>query len=99
MKVFSYKEWCVAPPFLISKLDGDEWSASGPGRFTPGEISPGTIWVRGCVGPTTGLDAVGKRKIYSCLESNSRSPAHSPSLYWLGYPGSKHHMTANYLLQ
>jgi hypothetical protein len=27
----------IAPPFLASALDGGEWSASLPGRFTPGE--------------------------------------------------------------
>jgi hypothetical protein len=27
----------IAPPFLISVLDVDEWSASRPGRFTPRE--------------------------------------------------------------
>jgi len=27
---------------LISALDGDEWSASLPGRFTPRERAPGT---------------------------------------------------------
>jgi hypothetical protein len=30
----------VGRPFLTSALDGDEWSASGPGRFTPGERTP-----------------------------------------------------------
>jgi hypothetical protein len=27
----------MAPPFLTSTLDGGEWSASRPGRFTAGE--------------------------------------------------------------
>jgi hypothetical protein len=27
----------IVPPFLTSALDGGEWSASRPGRFTPGE--------------------------------------------------------------
>jgi hypothetical protein len=30
----------ITPPFLTSALDGGEWSASRPGRFTPGEIAP-----------------------------------------------------------
>jgi hypothetical protein len=30
----------IATPFLTSALDGGEWSASSPGRFTPREISP-----------------------------------------------------------
>jgi hypothetical protein len=44
--------------FLTSALDGGKWSASRPGRFTPG-----TQWIRGWVGPRIGLDAVAKRKI------------------------------------
>jgi hypothetical protein len=31
--------------FLSSALAGDEWSASLPGRFIPGEIAPGTHWI------------------------------------------------------
>jgi hypothetical protein len=41
----------TAPPFLTSALDGGEWSASRPDRFTPGERSPGTHWIGGLVGP------------------------------------------------
>jgi hypothetical protein len=37
----------IAPPFMTSVLDGGEWSASLPGRFTPEEITPGTSWKRG----------------------------------------------------
>jgi hypothetical protein len=33
--------------FLTSALDGGEFSASRPGRFTPGERAPGTHWIRG----------------------------------------------------
>jgi hypothetical protein len=40
---------CIAPTFLTSELDGGEWSDSRPGRFTPGEIAPGTHWIRGWV--------------------------------------------------
>jgi hypothetical protein len=36
--------------FLISALDGGDWSASHPGRFTPGERAPGTHWIEGWVG-------------------------------------------------
>jgi hypothetical protein len=35
----------IAPPFLTSALDGGEWSASRPGRFTSGEIAADTHWV------------------------------------------------------
>jgi hypothetical protein len=30
----------IAPPFFAYVLDGDEWSASRPGRFTPGKLLP-----------------------------------------------------------
>jgi hypothetical protein len=32
---------------LASALDGGEWSASHPGRFTPRERDPGTHWIGG----------------------------------------------------
>jgi len=47
---------------LTSALDGDEWSASHPGRFTSKERAPGTHWIGGWVGPRAILDAVVKRK-------------------------------------
>jgi hypothetical protein len=43
---------------LTSAPVGDEWSASRPGHFTPGERAPDTYWVGGCVGPRAGLDDV-----------------------------------------
>jgi hypothetical protein len=30
---------------LTSALDGGDWSASRPGRFTPRERAPGTQWI------------------------------------------------------
>jgi hypothetical protein len=44
-----------------SELDGGEWSASRPGRFTPGVRAPTTPWVGGWVVPRAGLDAVTKK--------------------------------------
>jgi hypothetical protein len=41
----------MAPTFFTLALDGDEWSASCPGRFTPGErarIHWIGGWVRRC---------------------------------------------------
>jgi hypothetical protein len=69
----------VAPPFLTSALDGGEWSASHPGRFTSWERAPGTHWTGGWVGPRAGLDIVEKRKI-SChyRESNPGRQPCSP---------------------
>jgi hypothetical protein len=34
---------------LTSALDGGEWSASHPGRFTSRERAPGTHWLGGWV--------------------------------------------------
>jgi hypothetical protein len=36
----------IAPPFLTSTVDGGEWLASRPSRFTPGERSPAPILTR-----------------------------------------------------
>jgi len=43
---------------LTSALDGGEWSASRPGRFTLKERAPGIHWIGGWVGPRAVLDAV-----------------------------------------
>jgi hypothetical protein len=48
---------------LTSALTGVEWSASGAGRFTPGERSTSTHWILGWVGPKAGLDDMEKRKL------------------------------------
>jgi hypothetical protein len=42
--------------FLISALDGGEWSASRPGRFTPRERVRGTHWIGGWVSHYTHTD-------------------------------------------
>jgi hypothetical protein len=69
--------------FLTSALDGGEWSASRPGRFTHREGTPGTHWIGGWVGPRAVLDAVVKRKISSpCRESNSRTLIVQPYTDW-----------------
>jgi hypothetical protein len=76
--------------FLTSALIG-EWSASRPGRFSPGELAPGTHWIRGWVDPRAGLDDVEKRKFLILLGLEFRPlgrPARSQSLYRLLYPGS-----------
>jgi hypothetical protein len=58
-------EWrsvCIDPPTYSSLIRG-EWSASLPGRFTPGERASCTHWIGGWMGPRTGLDVVERRKI------------------------------------
>jgi hypothetical protein len=77
--------------FLTSALVGGEWSASRPGRFTPGERAPGTHWIGGWVDPRAGLDDVEKRKILTLPGLELRPlgrPASRQSLYRLLYPGS-----------
>jgi len=51
--------WESGGIFLISALDGSEWSASRPGRFTPRERDSGTPWRGGWVGAIAVLDAAG----------------------------------------
>jgi hypothetical protein len=72
----AYWEWRYSSTHsLTSALDGAEWSASRPGRFTPRKRVPGIHWIGGWVGPRAVLDAVVKRKIPSPrLESNPRTP-------------------------
>jgi len=64
---------------LTSALDGDEWLASRPGRFTPRVRAHGIRWTGGWVDPRAVLDVVVKRKIYSLRrESNPRTPIVQP---------------------
>jgi hypothetical protein len=61
--------------FLASLLDGGEWSASRPSRFTTRERAPGTHWIGDWMSPRVVLDAVVRRKIPSPRrESNPRTP-------------------------
>jgi len=63
---------------LTSKLDGRNWSASHPSRFTPRERAPGTHWIVVWVGPRAGLDMASKRKdLISRRESNIDRPVRS----------------------
>jgi hypothetical protein len=75
----------TAPPILPSALDRGEWSASRPGRFTPGESAPSTNWFGGWVGPTAGLDVTGKRKILPLPGIEPRSSSPQPVTIRLSY--------------
>jgi hypothetical protein len=55
------------------KLDGGEWSASCPGRFTPRERAPDTHWIGGGLGPRIVLDGVMRQIPSSPEESNPRT--------------------------
>jgi hypothetical protein len=76
--------------FFTSALAGGEWSASCPGRFTPG-----THWIGGWVVPRAGLDEVEKRKCLTLpgleLRPLGRSDR-SLSLYRLRYTGVEKHV-------
>jgi hypothetical protein len=64
---------------LTSAVDGGDWSASRPGRFTPRERAPIIHWIGGWVGLRAALGAVVKRKIPSARwESNPRTPIVQP---------------------
>jgi len=43
---------------LTSALDGGEWSASRPDRFTSRERDPDAHWLGGWMGPRAGMEAV-----------------------------------------
>jgi hypothetical protein len=76
----AYCEWRYSSTHsLTSALDGREWSASRPARFTPRKRAPDTHWAGGWVGPRSVLDAVVKRKIPTPRrESNPRTPIIQP---------------------
>jgi hypothetical protein len=63
--------------FLTSALVRGEWSASRPGRFTPGEIAPGTHWIGGWVDPRAGLDDMEKRKFLTLPGLGAPTPQSS----------------------
>jgi hypothetical protein len=82
--------------FLTSALVGGEWSATRPGRFTPGERAPGTHWIEGwwatepvwttwrdeksCPYWDSNSDPLGVRPVVSCY-TNWTNPALTWSLY------------------
>jgi hypothetical protein len=84
------EEWCIDPRFLDSAIVGDEWSASRPGHFTPGERANDTHCIGGLVGPRAGLNDIEERKFLTLPGLELRPlgrPARSQLLYWLRYPG------------
>jgi hypothetical protein len=76
VKVKVLEEWRYSSTHSsTSALEGDEWSVSRPGRFTPRERASGTHWIGGWVGLRADLNAVVKRKIPSAHpESKLRTP-------------------------
>jgi hypothetical protein len=79
----------VEVSFLTSALDGGEWLASLPCRFTPGKKVSGAHWIGDWMAPRRGLDAVEKRKLaFPSRESNPGRPVRNPTLHLLSYLGS-----------
>jgi hypothetical protein len=79
----------INSPLLTSVLDGGEWSASRPDRFTPGKRVPDTHWMGGHHGPSR---RCGEEK--NLLPLPRTEPqfldrlARSLLLYRFNYPGS-----------
>jgi hypothetical protein len=59
--------------FLTSALVGGQWSASRPGRFTPGERAPGTHWIGGWVDPQS-QSGLGEEKILDSTGTQTPTP-------------------------
>jgi len=76
----AYREWRYsATHSLTSALDGVEWLASRPGRFTSRERAPGTYWIGGWVAPEPFLTPWWREKTSSpCREANPRTPIIQP---------------------
>jgi hypothetical protein len=79
---------CIASLFLTSALDEGEWSASCPGRFSPGKNAPCTHWIEAGWASESIWTLWGREKSCPYWESNSGRPAGSPSLYRLSYSNS-----------
>jgi hypothetical protein len=68
--------------FLASALNVGGWSVSLPSHSTSGEGAFTVLWIRGCVGPIAGLDAVEKRRVSvpageKVLGGPTRIPSHN----------------------
>jgi hypothetical protein len=64
-------------PIVTTWLYLGESLALRPGRSTPGDVAPGTHWVRGWVDPSAGLGDVDKRKYLTTPGLELRLPQSS----------------------
>jgi hypothetical protein len=65
----------IDPRILNIDIRG-EWSASHSGRFTSGEIDPGTHWIGGWVGPRVDLDdVVGENLVPTGIQTQTFRPS------------------------
>jgi hypothetical protein len=78
-------------PRFVDPSTSWEWSASRPGRFTPGERALSTHWIGGGWDPEP-VWMTRRREIFLTLPGLELQPLYSPadseSLYRLHYPGS-----------
>jgi hypothetical protein len=81
-----WESGCVVPLLLTSALDGGEWSASRPGRYTPEESALDDHCTVSCVGSTAGLNAEKKRISWPCRELNSGRPSRSYTNRGIPFP-------------
>jgi hypothetical protein len=63
----------IAPPFLLSALDGGKWAASRNALFTPGQRVPGAHCIGGWAGKRTVWTLW--RKVKSLASAGNRTPA------------------------
>jgi hypothetical protein len=95
-------EWMYRSTFFLnSALAGDEWLASRPARFTPGERIPGIHWIGSWVGPRAGLDDEENRKFLNLMGLEIRPlgrPVRNQSLYRLRYPCSRADKVSSWML-
>jgi hypothetical protein len=84
---------------LTSTLDGGEWSASRPGRFTPKESAPRHPLYRRLGGPQSRSGRGGEEKNSQPPPGiepyNTDRPTRSPALYRLSYHGSLYEPSTN----
>jgi hypothetical protein len=82
-------EWRHA--FLISALDGGEWSALRPGRFTLRERAPDTHWIEGWVGSSADLGTVVKIEFPTPCRDWNRNPRSSIPLKYSDFSRTHTH--------
>jgi hypothetical protein len=67
IKHYALKTYCVMQAhlqtFITLALEGEDHSATCPGRFIPGKRTPGTQRTWDWVDPRAGQDTVARRKI------------------------------------
>jgi hypothetical protein len=86
---------------LTSALEGGEWLASRPGRFTPRERAPCTHWIGGCVRhlmPSQKFHLVSRWRIRSFRNCDNVDVSFTlPGLHYVVLSSASSHNQASYL--